>query len=651
MPMTSEELGWESDSSFNSDLDVHVEKLAPSYESMQTNDKRYVVSNIKHMICQDPTMATTPRPNLPYRPKSPEHLKSLSVRSSEKEQLRDLNERLLVYVNHMRSLKEVEEVTTHIQVDGELTRVQESLKQLFQVELEEARRLLDETANQKAQLELEKGRDMDTINQLREQIASNEAEIERLLQNLADLEARLAAALADCKEAKAENKLLNKTIDELRKQLAEEQKNRTLADKEIIRLERIISNHESEIEALRKQVKDLTGKEKALKKELAAMKKSVDEIKAELDKEILRRIDIENQNQTLREEGEFQNSLREKELMELRRECSSVTKSKSRKIAMADEFSVQLNEALTRAREHFEEEKVALREQLSLVHAQEITAARCMASNNKEVVEDNSADLLSARSAVMEFQSQISALQSKEKRLNDRIKAMEALLEASKQSSADMSVQHSLSIEKLEKQIHNLLKDYGDLMEVKVSLDMEILAYRKMLQAEETRLNLTPSPKSSKVRSVLSFGDEGPCRKRQRMMEESFTTETNSHVSIDEVSVEEEFVSITNMTSSDQSLKGWMLVKAGDEGATYKFPAKAVIPSGSSTKVYSSSAGVPANPPSALVFKKLDAWSSTTELQIQLINEEGDIVSTYKAKAESCTEYLEDGDHKSCSIM
>lgn len=651
MPMTSEELGWESDSSFNSDLDVHVEKLAPSYESMQTNDKRYVVSNIKHMICQDPTMATTPRPNLPYRPKSPEHLKSLSVRSSEKEQLRDLNERLLVYVNHMRSLKEVEEVTTHIQVDGELTRVQESLKQLFQVELEEARRLLDETANQKAQLELEKGRDMDTINQLREQIASNEAEIERLLQNLADLEARLAAALADCKEAKAENKLLNKTIDELRKQLAEEQKNRTLADKEIIRLERIISNHESEIEALRKQVKDLTGKEKALKKELAAMKKSVDEIKAELDKEILRRIDIENQNQTLREEGEFQNSLREKELMELRRECSSVTKSKSRKIAMADEFSVQLNEALTRAREHFEEEKVALREQLSLVHAQEITAARCMASNNKDVVEDNSADLLSARSAVMEFQSQISALQSKEKRLNDRIKAMEALLEASKQSSADMSVQHSLSIEKLEKQIHNLLKDYGDLMEVKVSLDMEILAYRKMLQAEETRLNLTPSPKSSKVRSVLSFGDEGPCRKRQRMMEESFTTETNSHVSIDEVSVEEEFVSITNMTSSDQSLKGWMLVKAGDEGATYKFPAKAVIPSGSSTKVYSSSAGVPANPPSALVFKKLDAWSSTTELQIQLINEEGDIVSTYKAKAESCTEYLEDGDHKSCSIM
>ena len=64
---------------------------------------------------QDPSMATQ-TPNMPYRPKSPEHFKSLTTRSREKEELRDLNERLLVYVNHMRSLKEIEETEEHIQV-------------------------------------------------------------------------------------------------------------------------------------------------------------------------------------------------------------------------------------------------------------------------------------------------------------------------------------------------------------------------------------------------------------------------------------------------------------------------------------------------------------------------------------------------------
>ena len=52
----------------------------------------------------------------------------------------------------------------------------------------------------------------------------------------------------------------------------------------------------------------------------------------------------------------------------------------------------------------------------------------------------------------------------------------------------------------------------------------------------QCRLHLTPSPKSGKVRSALSFGEgEAPSRKRQRVMEESFITETNSHVSIEEV--------------------------------------------------------------------------------------------------------------------
>lgn len=596
----------------------------------------------------------TQTPNMPYRPKSPEHFKSLTTRSREKEELRDLNERLLVYVNHMRSLKEIEETEEHIQVDGELTKIQESLKDLFHTEIEEARRLLDETANAKAALELEASRNLDTIDHLKRDLEEKDGEIERLKKLIEELEQKFADALGDIQEAKANNKRLQKDNDEIRKQLADEQNNRKSSEKEIVRLERVIANYENDINRLKQQLKEYADKEKSMKSDLKNLRKNLEDLKDELDRETLKRIDIENKTQTLREEMEFKDSLKEKELTELRRETSSTHVRKMRKKEAAEEFAMQLSEALSKAREHFEEEKRILREQLTTVHQKELDSAKAFSSTVtvKETVE-HTVEFRKYLAEIEELKLTIDAMLAKEKKLQERIKMLDDLLKKAEDNAREKDAKHQTDIDKLDKAMKALLKEYSDLMDVKVTLDMEIAAYRKLLQAEEVRLNLTPSPKSGRVRSALSFNDaDAPSRKRQRVMEESFTTETNSHVSIDEVSIEHDYVAISNMTEKDQIMKGWTISKvSAEETLEYKFPAKAVIGPDQTLKVYSAGAGATHNPPLNLVFKKLDAWSNTMDVQIVLKNSDGEVVSTYKAKAETSTEYLEEGDQRACSLM
>lgn len=99
---------------------------------------------------------TGSRAGAPSTPLSPTRLSRLQ----EKEELRELNDRLAVYIDKVRSL-ETENSALQLQVtEREEVRGREltGLKALYETELADARRALDDTARERARLQIELGK-------------------------------------------------------------------------------------------------------------------------------------------------------------------------------------------------------------------------------------------------------------------------------------------------------------------------------------------------------------------------------------------------------------------------------------------------------------------------------------------------------------
>uniref|UniRef100_A0A8C1VH42 Lamin B1 n=1 Tax=Cyprinus carpio TaxID=7962 RepID=A0A8C1VH42_CYPCA len=144
----------------------------------------------------------------------------------------------------------------------------------------------------------------------------------------------------------------------------------------------------------------------------------------------------------------------------------------------------------------------------------------------------------------------------------DQISELEAALSREKDLSCRLLAEKEREIAEIRAKMQQQLDEYEQLLDVKLALDMEINAYRKLLEGEEERLKLSPSPSSrvtvSRASSSRSVRTTRGKRKRVDVEEsEASSSVSIAHsasatgsVCIDELDVDGNFIRLHN--NSDQ---------------------------------------------------------------------------------------------------